>query len=114
MASNIYPFLSDLEKKVYNWLSKNDIPFTTQEPMFGVYGELGSAVIDFVLGERNIVLRVMGSYYHSTARAKARDEFGKEQLINQGYIVVDLKEEDLADDKIDRTMELALEGVEVL
>ena len=46
--------------------------------------------------------------------AEARDEFGKEQLINQGYIVVDVWEENLADEKIDDTMQKAIEGVEVL
>ena len=112
--ANIYQFLSDLEKKVFNWLTKREILFTTQEPMFGVAGELGSAIVDFVLTERNIVLRIMGSYYHSTIEAKARDEFGKEQLINRGYIVVDLREEDLSDERITRTLEMALEGQETL
>ena len=111
---NQYQFLSDLEKKVYNWLSKREIPFTTQEPMFGIAGEAGSAVIDFVLTERNIVLRTMGSYWHSGTEAKARDAFGREQLVNKGYIVVDLWEENLTDDKIQNTMELAIEGQEAL
>ena len=111
---NQYQFLSDLEKKVYDWLSKREIPFTTQQPMFGIAGEAGSAVVDFIIGERNLALRVMGSYWHSGAEAKARDAFGKEQLINKGFIVVDLREEDLADDKIQHTMELALEGQETL
>ena len=111
---NVYAFLSELEKKVYSWLTKREIPFTTQEPMFGVAGELGSAVVDFVIEERNLVLRIMGSYYHSTIEAKARDEFGKEQLINRGYIVVDLREEDLSDERITRTLEMALEGQEAL
>lgn len=111
--SNIYQFLSSLEKKVYNWLVKNKIPFTTQEKMFGYSGELGSATVDFVLGERNIVLRVMGAYFHSGLESEARDDFGKEQLINRGYIVVDLWEEDLTDENLDRTMELALQGAEV-
>ena len=111
---NQYQFLSDLEKKVYDWLSKREIPFNTQQPMFGIAGEAGSAVVDFVLSERNIVLRTMGSYWHSGLKSKARDDFGKEQLVNKGYIVVDLWEEDLADDKINHTMELALEGVETI
>jgi len=111
---NQYQFLSDLERRVYDWLSKREIPFTTQEPMFGYAGELGSAVVDFVLGERNIVLRIMGSYWHSGMEAKARDSLGKERLMNAGYQVVDLWEENLSDDKINRTMELALEGQETL
>lgn len=108
-----YTFLSELEKKVYNWLTKNKIPFTTQQPMFGIAGEVGSAVVDFILTERNIVLRVMGSYYHSGLEAKARDEFGKEQLVNKGYVVVDLHEENLTDDNIKNTMQKALEGIGV-
>jgi len=82
--------------------------------MFGYAGELGSATVDFIIPDRNLALRVMGGYYHSTLESKARDEFGKEQLINRGYIVVDLLEENLADDKIEHTMELAIEGVEAL
>ena len=108
-----YAFLSSLEKKVATWLMDKNIPFTVQEKMFGV-AEAGSAVVDFVLSERNIVLRTMGSYWHSGAEAKARDLFGREQLVNKGYIVVDLWEEDLSDDKIQHTMELALEGVETI
>lgn len=111
---NQYQFLSDLERRVFNWLSKREIPFNTQQPMFGIAGEAGSAVVDFVLSERNIVLRTMGSYWHSGLESKARDAFGREQLVNKGYIVVDLQEEDLADDKIQHTMELALEGVETI
>lgn len=112
--SNIYQFLSSLERKVYDWLVKNKISFTTQEKMFGTAGELGSATIDFVLGERNIVLRVMGSYFHSGLESQARDDFGKEQLINRGYIVVDLWEESLTDENIENTMKAAIEGIEVI
>ena len=111
---NQYQFLSDLEKKVFNWLSKRDIPFTTQKQMFGIAGEAGSATVDFIIEERHLALRVMGSYWHSGLEAKARDEFGKGQLVNEGFIVVDLWEEDLSDDKIQHTMELALEGVETI
>ena len=113
MADDVYQFLSDLEKKVYNWLVEHKILFTTREKMFGYSGELGSATIDFVLTEFNIVLRVMGEYWHSKPESIARDAFGKEQLINRGYIVVDLWEEDLTDERLDRTMELAIQGVEV-
>ena len=107
------PFLSALEKKVYRWLTKNNIEFTTQEPMFGFSGELGSATVDFVIRSRNLVLRCMGTYWHSSIESKARDDFGKEQLINAGYQVVDLWEEDLSDEKIENTMKLAIQGQEV-
>lgn len=110
---NSYQYLSELEKKVYNWLLKYKIPFTTQQPMFGMAGEVGSQTVDFILTERNIVLRVMGTYWHSGLKPEARDDFGKEQLVNQGYIVIDLWEERLDDDNIDNTMKLAIEGIEV-
>jgi len=111
---NGYDFLSDLEKKVHNWLTRRKILFNTQEPMFGMAGELGSATVDFVIPERNLALRVMGGYYHSTLEAKARDLFGKEQLIGRGYQVVDLQESDLEDNKIENTLQLALQGQEIL
>ena len=111
---NQYQFLSDLERRVYDWLSKREIPFATQQPMFGIAGEAGSATVDFIIPERSLALRVMGSYWHSGTEAKARDSLGKERLINAGYQVVDLWEENLTDDKIQNTMELAIEGQEAL
>ena len=112
---NQYQFLSTLEKKVYDWLAKREIPFTTQEPMFGVAGEAGSAVIDFVLTERNIVLRCMGTYWHSSAQSQARDLFGRERLINKGFQVVDIWEESMeTDEELEHTMKLALQGQEAL
>ena len=110
-----YDFLSSLEKKVYDWLTKNDILFSTQETMFGLASELGSAVVDFIIGDRNLALRIMGSYWHSGIESKARDEFGKEQLLNAGYQVVDLWEENLeTPEKLETTMQLALKGQETL
>ena len=112
MANEQYQFLSTLEKKVHNWLIKHEIPFRTQLKMFGI-SELGSQTVDFVIDDRNLVLRVMGAYYHSSFESRARDELGKERLVNEGYIVVDLHEDDLGDDDLDRTLELALQGVEI-
>ena len=108
-----FQFLSTLEKKVYLWLTGKQIAFVPQQKMFG-YAEAGSATVDFILPDRGLAIRVMGSYWHSSLEAKARDEFGKEQLINQGYIVVDLKQEALTDERIENTMQAALRGEEVL
>jgi len=112
-VDNVFPFLSSLEKVVYIWLSEREIPFNAQVKMFGIR-ETGSATVDFILPDRNIALRCMGSYWHSGITAEARDRFGKEQLIAKGFIVVDLPEEALSDERIDKTMELAIEGQEVL
>jgi len=109
-----YTMLSSLEKKVVDWLLKNELAFTTQEPLFGGTREIGGAVIDIRLTERNIVLRIFGGYWHTSLKAKARDELGKERLLNEGYIVVDLWEENLTDEKLENTMRLALQGQEAL
>jgi len=71
--------------------------------------------VDFILGERNIVLRVMGTFWHSSLKSEARDSLGKEKLIERGYIVVDLWESNLEPpEKLEKTMQLALQGQEAL
>jgi very-short-patch-repair endonuclease len=109
-----YQFLSDLERKVHDWLTRNNIQFAAEQTMLGEARELGSAIVDFYIPGRNLVLRVMGSYWHSGLTAKARDELSKERLINQGYIVIDLWEENLSDERIEETMRMALKGQEAL
>ena len=109
-----YAFLSSLEKKVWDWLVKNNIPFDTERTFLAESGELGSARVDFVIPDRNLLLRVMGSYFHSGLEAKARDELSKERLMGQGYNVVDLWESDLTDEKIENTMRKALRGEEII
>lgn len=113
LSKTEYAMLSSLEKKVVDWLIKYNIPFASQVPMFGGSMELGGATADIVLVERNIILRVFGGYWHKTLEANARDELGKERLMAKGYIVVDLWEENLTDERIDHTMRLALRGEEV-
>ena len=111
--ANMYFLLNNLERIVYHWLIKKNILFTTQVPMFGA-GELGSATVDFILTARNIVLRIMGGYWHSGLETNARDLLGKEKLVEVGYTVVDVREENLIAGKIDSTMELAISGQEAL
>ena len=108
-----YQFLSNLEKKVWDWLVKNNIPFQTERVMLAEARELGSAVVDFYIPDRNLVLRVMGSYFHSSIQSKARDILGKERLIAEGYVVVDLQESDI-NENLETTMRKALQGMEML
>lgn len=109
---DLYQFLNNLEKIVYNWLSKRGILFTAQAPMFGT-GELGSATVDFILTERRIALRVQGGYWHSTLETSARDLLGREKLTEAGYIVVDVQEKDIMRN-VDAVMDLAIQGQEML
>ena len=113
ISAEEYAFLNNLEKVIASWLMKHDIAFQTQVPMFGI-GELGAATVDFVLIERNIVLRCMGTFWHSGLETNARDLLGKEKLVEVGYTVVDVREENLTAGKIDSTMELAISGQEAL
>ena len=113
ISAEEYAFLNNLEKVIASWLMKHDIAFQTQVPMFGI-GELGAATVDFVLIERNIVLRCMGTFWHSGLETNARDLLGKEKLAEVGYTVVDVREENLTAGKIDNTMELAISGQEAL
>lgn len=110
--TNVYNFLSTLERIVWDWLSKRKIPFATQQKMFGVM-ELGSAIIDFILVERNIVIRTHGAYWHSGLIPEARDLIGREKLIEAGYIVVDCFEDDLLR-RLDFTLEKAIIGEEMI
>ena len=112
--ANMYFLLNNLERIVYNWLIKHSILFTAQAPMFGGAGELGSAIVDFILTERNVAIRVMGGYWHSGLETNARDLLGKEKLAEVGYTVVDVREENLTAGKINNTMELAITGQEAL
>ena len=106
-------FLNNLEKIVYGWLIKHSILFTAQAPMFGGAGELGSAIVDFILTERNIVLRCMGTFWHSGLETNARDLLGREKLTEAGYTVVDVWEDDI-NRNLETTMKLAIAGQEML
>ena len=112
ISAEEYAFLNNLEKVVANWLMKRNVPFQTQTPMFGI-GELGAAIVDFVLIERNIVLRCMGTFWHTGLEVNARDLLGREKLTEAGYTVVDVWEDDI-NRNLDAVMELAISGQEML
>ena len=109
---NIYQFLNNLERIVYNWLIKHSILFTAQAPMFWV-GELGSATVDFILTARNVAIRTMGGYWHIGLEVNARDLLGREKLTEAGYTVVDVWEDDI-NRNLEAVMESAIQGQEML
>ena len=112
ISAEEYAFLNNLEKVIASWLMKHDIAFQTQVPMFGI-GELGAATVDFVLIERNIVLRCMGTFWHSGLGVNARDLLGREKLAEAGFTVVDVWEDDI-NRNLETTMDLAIQGQEML
>lgn len=107
----IQEIMTEPEQLVYSWLTQRKIPFQTQVNMFGGVTEAGGAKIDFVLQEENIIIRVM-SYWHSVGPALARDRLQKIALINDGWTVVDVQEEDLKEN-LNLVMNKALRGEEI-
>ena len=107
-----YPELqSTPELIVAVWLVKHDILFTTQEKFFGGSTIPGGAIVDFLLLDRRILIRVQ-SYWHEIDEAKVRDELQKIKLTSEGWTVVDVWEEALLKN-VDYVMEEAIEGREV-
>ena len=108
-----FDMLSSAEQQVYKWLTLHKIPFDTQVKMFAGYTEIGGSVVDFIIPDKMLALRIMGVYWHSSIEAQSRDRLSRERLTEAGYHVVDIWEDQLTDDKIDYTMNNALQGVEI-
>lgn len=107
-----FPELQSIpELIVASWLVKNDIHFTLQEKFFGGVTQAGGAVVDFLIPERNLIIRVM-SYWHLSGEARSRDEIQKIKLLSEGYTVIDIWEEAIMEN-LDYVMREALEGREV-
>ncbi len=108
---NADPSLSEPEVMVANWLYEHGILFDMQVNMFGGVSETGGAKVDFILILLNIALRVQ-SYWHTLAEVVARDKIQKIKLTTEGYVVVDVYEDDLREN-LDNTMSKAVKGIEV-
>ena len=104
---------SDIEVLVHRWLTKRGIPFNFQTQLMGGIFSLGGAVVDFII-EPNLAWRVHGRYWHTGVEKEGTDAVQRELLEGQGYVVVDIWGDSLESDKIDQTLELALEGREIL
>ena len=103
---------SDLERLVYEWLTKRGIEFSFQSSLLGGRMEYGGIIIDFILIESGIALRVQGEYFHSGVEQEAKDREARIVLENMGFRVVDLEEQDLITN-LDAVMERAIEGNEM-
>lgn len=103
---------SDIELKVIGWLERRGIQYAFQTSLAGGHFSLGGAVVDFII--ERLAWRVQGGYYHTGVTKEGSDIIQKEMLSALGYTVVDIFGDDLADDRIDNTLQLALMGQEVL
>lgn len=104
--------LTDLERLVYTWLVERNIEFDFQSSLMGGRIEFGGAVVDFILVESGILLRVFGEYWHTGLVQEAKDREQRSMLEGLGYRVVDLHEEELTTN-LDAVMEKAIMGDEM-
>lgn len=103
---------TDIELMVAEWLEKRNILFSFQTKLLGGRPEFGGAVVDFILIEEGIILRVQGEYWHTDTEQTAQDKVQRILLENLGYRVVDLQETDI-ENNIDAVMNRAVVGLEM-
>jgi len=108
MATGAY---TDIELIVIKWLEKHKIPFEAQSSLMGGFYQLGGSVVDFIIGD--LAWRIQGEYWHRGVEKTGSDIIQKEQLTALGYTVVDLLADDL-ENRLDQTLNLALQGQEML
>ncbi len=103
------------EAIVMRWLDRHKIKYNFQTSLGGGLYELGGAVIDFILTELNIGLRVQGTYWHEGIVKQAHDRMQKEMLegLPNLDVIVDIWEDDI-ENNLEQTMTLAIQGEEML
>ena len=115
MVSDSRPPMTDIEQIAYDWMVRRGINFQFSSSIAGGFFELGGAVVDFILPDRRIAIRVMGVYWHRGVEVEGHDMIQREMLVARGYIVVDIWGDDLRDPtRRDETMRKAMRGEEML
>ena len=105
--------MTDIEIIVYDWLMGRGIAFKFQTSLMGGFYQLGGAVVDFIITDRNLAWRIFGEYYHRGVEKEGSDLIQREMLTELGFTIVDIWGDDVKD-RTDQTLNLALEGREVL
>ena len=85
------------EVAVYFALTKLGEPFEFQSPLLGGYREKGSTIADFLLRQHDLVISVIGWYYHNRPETKARDKLQRIALSSMGLHVIYIDEQDAID-----------------
>lgn len=88
------------ERIVWKWLVDHGHLFTTQKAELSSPQTVGGTTVDFVvysLAPQPVVFRVQGVYWHGPEfpGARAHDDEQAGRLRRQGYLVVDLRENDI-------------------
>lgn len=107
--------MTDIEAIVVEWLQRHKIKFQFQTSLLGGYFALGGAVVDILLEEGNIAIRIMGEYYHRGIEPEGKAVIQREMLEAEGWTVVDIWGEDIENPvRLEQAMRLALQGQEML
>ena len=106
---------SDIERIVLRWLDRRKILYDFQSSQLGGRFELGGSIVDILIPDLHLAIRVQGSYWHKGIEKEATDSIQRELLESQGWTIVDVWESDLdTPEKIESTLTKALRGEEVL
>ena len=98
---------------VLRWLDKHKIVYDFQTSLAGGRFELGGSVLDFILTDLAIGLRVQSMYWHEGVAKKGTDDIQREMLEGMGLTIVDVWQDDL-EQRLEETMRLAVQGQEML
>lgn len=109
----VTPVMTDIEQIVYNYLVKRKIVFEFATSLAGGFFELGGAVVDFILPNRNLAWRVFGEYWHRGVEKSGSDAIQRELLEGIGWTVVDLWGDDIQN-RLNETLTKALRGEQML
>ena len=104
---------TDIERLALDWLDRHGIDYLFQTSLAGGYYELGGIVVEILLPDRWVAIRIMGEYWHRGVVPEGKALIQREQLESMGWTVVDVWGEDLKD-RLDETMSKAILGVEML
>lgn len=90
------------ERCVEAWLNKKEIYYMDQKRIYGLgvtFTRWGTVTVDFLVprleGKTNVVLRIMGEYFHKDPGRAYKDDVQARRLRALDYWVVDLWAEDI-------------------
>ena len=88
------------ERIVYAELKRRGIPFDFQSSFEAGRTSIGGVVADFVLRDKPIIIEVLGRVWHSGFAQRTHDLWRTELLMRKGYVVYELWEETINDERL--------------
>lgn len=82
--------VTNIEQIVKDWLDVHNVSYIFQRPT-----RMGF-VDDFFIMSKKLILEVDGSHWHTSRKAKKRDQFRDYMCKRQGFTTLRIKEENLS------------------